>query len=265
MVNALIVECRTKIGSQPNNTAASACREQQETQMETEQSKDAVEQTKAQAKTHTEDEAKRQERERKERQARKEKEKKERERREKERRAWEKEERAKRERERDERVRREREKREEEKKEWERRERERRERKRAYDEGFPGSSFSSQGYKQSSSKDEDCNSSTAETKMVRSQNSRAKLLVFIHISYILHVTSCHQVEEDDDFLFNMSDFVTVDEVGDVNELPCSPPPTETTEEGEDNPTSVAPDTAGVHSAQTASPCVVNEVTETLLL
>lgn len=175
MVNALIVECRTRIGSQPSNTAASACREQ-ETQMETEQSKEAVEQMKAQAESHTEEEAKRQERERKERQARKEKETKERERREKERRAWEKEERAKRERERDETVRREREKREEERREWERRERERRERKRAYGE-CPGlrSSFSSQGYKQSSWRDEDYNSSKAETKMVRRHRVKTPL------------------------------------------------------------------------------------------
>lgn len=59
------------------------------------------------------------------------------------------------------------------------------------------------------------------------------------------------MEEEEDFPFNMSDFVTVDEVGDVNELPCSPPPAvpmETTEGGEGAPTSVPPDTAGVHLA-----------------
>lgn len=243
MVNALIVECRTSFGSQPDNTAASAC-QQQETQMETEQNKEASEQTKAQDKSHTEDEAKKQERERKERQARKEKD-----RREKERRAWEKEERTRREREREERVRRERERREEE-----RREREKRDRKRAYGEGFPGSksSFSSQGYKQTSWRDEEYNSSKADTKMVRRQGSKAKFLLFVHVSNTQHRLPCHQEEEDDDndFPFNMGDFVTLDEVGDVNELPCSPPPPavsmETTEG--DMPTSVAPHTAEVHSA-----------------
>lgn len=43
-------------------------------------------------------------------------------------------------------------------------------------------------------------------------------------------------EDDDDFPFNLSDFVTVDEVGDVNDLPNSPSPTvpiETMGEGED--------------------------------
>ncbi|XP_026215735.1 zinc finger protein 638-like isoform X2 [Anabas testudineus] len=219
MVNALIVECRTRIDSQPNNRAASGCREQQETQMETQQSKDAAEETKEQAKSHTEEEEKRQERT--ERQARKEKETKERERREKERRAWEKVERAKRERERDERSWREWEKREEERREWKGRERERRERKRAYGEGFPGSgSFRSKGYKQSSWRDEDYKSSKPETEMV---------------------------DEEEVFPLNMSDFVTVDEVGDVTELPSSPSPTvpmETTEGGEDGPTSVQLDTAG---------------------
>lgn len=56
-------------------------------------------------------------------------------------------------------------------------------------------------------------------------------------------------EEFDEFPFNMSDFVTVDEVGDVTDLPCSPSPAvpiATTEEGEDAPTSVQQDAAGVH-------------------
>lgn len=53
-------------------------------------------------------------------------------------------------------------------------------------------------------------------------------------------------EEFDDFPFNMSDFVTVDEVGDVTDLPSSPTPSvpmETpTEEVEDASTSVQQDT-----------------------
>lgn len=68
--------------------------------------------------------------------------------------------------------------------------------------------------------------------------------------YFLHVLFCHQEEEEGEFPFNMSDFVTVDEVGDVTDLPCSPSavPMETTEGGEDAPTSVQPNTAGVHLA-----------------
>ncbi len=56
-------------------------------------------------------------------------------------------------------------------------------------------------------------------------------------------------EEFDEFPFNMSDFVTVDEVGDVTDLPCSPSPAvpmATTEGGEDAPTSVQQDAAEVH-------------------
>ncbi|XP_054461246.1 zinc finger protein 638-like [Anoplopoma fimbria] len=218
MVNALLVECRTRTVSHPSNTAASTNGEQGETQLETEQGGKAANETKEQAKNPTEEEVKKQERELKEREARKEKEARERERKEKERRDWEKEERTKRERERNERARREREKREEE-----RRERERRERKRAYSDGLSGSRSSSrsEGYKQSSSRDAQYNNSEAETEMVE--------------------------EESDDFPFNLSDFVTVDEVGDVNDIPSSPYPSvpmETTEEGEDAPSSVQQETAG---------------------
>lgn len=70
------------------------------------------------------------------------------------------------------------------------------------------------------------------------------------------VLSCNQVKEEeeeegdfDEFPFNMSDFVTLDEVGDVTDLPRSPSPTvpvETTEGGEDTPTSVQRDTPEVH-------------------
>ncbi|XP_034398430.1 zinc finger protein 638-like isoform X1 [Cyclopterus lumpus] len=210
MVNALLVECRTRTVGHPNITAAPTNGEQGGIQMETEQGDMATKETKEPAKSHTEEEeVKKQEREQKEKEARKEKVA----RKEKERRDWEKEERTKRERERSERARRER----------ERRDRERRERKRAYSEDLPGSRSSSrsEGYKQSSWKDEPCHNSEAETEMVE--------------------------EEFDDFPFNLSDFVTVDEVGDVNELPSSPPssvPMETTEEGEDAPTSIQQETPG---------------------
>ncbi|KAK2815487.1 hypothetical protein Q5P01_025954 [Channa striata] len=157
MVKALLVECRTRIGSQPNNTeTVGTAGEQQETLMETGQSKEVLEETKEPTKNDSEEELKKQEKEKKERQARKEKEVKERERREKERRAWEKEERAKREKERDERARKERDRKEELRREWERRERERRERKRAYSEDFSGPRpfLKSQGSKYSSWRDE---------------------------------------------------------------------------------------------------------------
>lgn len=224
MVNALLVECRTRTASHPDKTEASTGEEQQETKMETEEGEKAAEDTHKLAKNHTEEEVKKQERERKERETRKEKEAREREKKEKERRAWEKEERAKREREREERARREREKREEERREWERKERERRERKRGYGEASLGSrsSYRSETHKQSSWKEEQYNNSEAEkTKTVEEEE-----------------------EEFDDFPFNLSDFVTVDEVGDVADLPHSPPavPMETTEGGEDAPTSVQQDT-----------------------
>ncbi|XP_029293106.1 LOW QUALITY PROTEIN: zinc finger protein 638-like [Cottoperca gobio] len=187
MVNALLVECRTRTASHPNNTAASTNGEQGKTQMETEPGEKAAEETKEPAKNPTE-EVKKQGRETKEREARKE---------ERDRRALEKEERAKRERERDERT---------------RRERERRERKRAYGEGLSGSgSFGrSDGSKQSSGRDEKYNKTEAAL---------------------------------DDFPFNMSDFVTVDEVGDLTDLP-SLVPMEVTEGEEAAPTSVQQDTPG---------------------
>ncbi|KAM6941936.1 uncharacterized protein PEZ65_003905 isoform 4-T4 [Lycodopsis pacificus] len=217
MVNALLVECRTRTVSHPNNTAAPTNGEQGETQIETEQGDKATKETKELASNPTEEEVKKQERELKEKEAGKEKE--ARERREKER--------TKRERERHERARRER----EERREDDRRERERRERKRAYSEGLSGwrSSSRSEGYKQSSWRDERHNNFEAETEMV---------------------------QECDDFPFNLSDFVTVDEVGDVNDLPASPSPSvpmETTAGGEDAPTSVQQETPGVHNTSMEVP------------
>ncbi|KAM7009668.1 uncharacterized protein LKV04_001604 [Tautogolabrus adspersus] len=140
---------------------------------------------------------------------------KQREKKERERRAWEKEERARKEREREERARKERERREEE------RERERRERRRMHGEGSRGrrSSSRSEGHKQSSERDEQKNNSEAATKTVQKEEE----------------------EDIDEFPFNLSDFVTVDEVGDVTDLPASPSsdvPMETTDGQEDDPVSV---------------------------
>ncbi|KAM6939621.1 uncharacterized protein FYW49_008509 [Xenentodon cancila] len=213
MVNALLVECRTRTANQPN-TAAPPTGEQEEVQVATEQGDKSAEKTKDVAKNSTEEEGvKKQERERKEREARKEKEMRERERRERERKAFEKE-RARREKERAEKARRERERREGEKREWEKREKERRERKRTYGEGHSGSRsyHRSEGYRHSSWRDDWVSTEAGSTKVK---------------------------EELDDFPFNMSDFVTVDEVGDVTDLPHAPSPTvpmETAEEGSGAPT-----------------------------
>ncbi|XP_019939414.2 zinc finger protein 638-like isoform X2 [Paralichthys olivaceus] len=205
MVNTLLEECRTRTASHPDKVAASSSGVEGETPMETGQGEKVGEGTKEQVKNRTDEETQMLEREKTEREARKEKEAKERERKEKEKRTWEREHRAKRER--DERGRREREKREEE-----RRELERRERKRAYGEGLSGSRSScrSEGYKHSSRRNVPDNNSEAEKT----------------------------VDEEEEFPFNLSDFVTVDEVGDVTDLPRSPSPVipmETTEVHQDTP------------------------------
>lgn len=196
MVTALLVKCRARTTSN-----ASTNGEQKETVVDTDQDAKAAKETSETAKQRTENDVKRLEREQKEREARKEREMREREKKERERRAWEKE-RARRERERDERARKERERREEE-----RRERERRERKRGYGEGLSGFK---PGYKQSYGRDDQYNSK-AETETVEEEEE----------------------EESDDFPFNLSDFVTVDEVGEVADLV----PMETTEKEEDVATS----------------------------
>ncbi|KAM8879355.1 uncharacterized protein AB9W97_014755 isoform 2-T3 [Spinachia spinachia] len=202
MVNALLMECRTRTAGPASPTNG----EQGETQIETEHSNKATEETKEPAKDHTEDHLKKRETELKEKAARKEVV------RDRERRHWEKE-RIRREKERNEKSRRDRQE--------ERRERECRESKRAYNEGLSGSSWS-KGHKQSPWSDGQYNNTEAETEMVD--------------------------EQFDDFPFNLSDFVTVDEVGDVNDLPWSTSPCvpmETTEGGEDAPTSVHQETPGV--------------------
>lgn len=70
---------------------------------------------------------------------------------------------------------------------------------------------------------------------------------------ILFILSSNQLEEElDAFPFNMSDFVTLDEVGDVTDLPHSPSPTvpmqdnKNAEGREDDPTSVPKDAPEVH-------------------
>ncbi|KAM7418332.1 hypothetical protein PAMA_015789 [Pampus argenteus] len=232
MVNALLVECRTRTASHPDKTETPTGEEQGETKTETAGGKKAADDTHEQTKNHTE-EVKKQERERKEREARQEKEARER----RERRAWEKEERAKREKEREERARRERDKREEERREWERKERERRDRKRVSVEASLGSRLScrSQTHKQSYRKEEEYSNSEAERS----------------------TTVVEEEEEVDDFPFNMSDFVTVDEVGDVADLPLSDSP-DIPMETTDAPTSAQ------HDTPEESPMEVTEETATLV-
>lgn len=60
---------------------------------------------------------------------------------------------------------------------------------------------------------------------------------------IIFILSSDQLEEEFEFPFNMNDFVTVDEVGDVTDLPHPPStdPMEDREGREDNSTSVPKD------------------------
>lgn len=73
-------------------------------------------------------------------------------------------------------------------------------------------------------------------------------LRYFSCELILFILSSDQLEEEEEFPFNMSDFVTVDEVGDVTDLPLSPSadPMEDGEGREDNPTSVPKDVLEVH-------------------
>ncbi|XP_078138864.1 uncharacterized protein LOC139914575 [Centroberyx gerrardi] len=231
MVDALLEECRTRTAGRPNQTAAPPGGKQGEVKTETvagegeerrrvvEEQKELVEDSKEEE--EEEEEEKKQERERKEREAKREEAAREKERKERERRA----------REREERTRRERERREEERREWERRERERKERRRTHREGSSGSRSSgrSEASKRSTGRDGPDRTTVAE---------KAKPVV--------------EEEEFDDFPFDMGDFVTVDEVGDVTDLPNSPPPLpppvpmEASEEGaEDTPASAQQDAPGV--------------------
>ncbi|XP_061889484.1 zinc finger protein 638-like [Entelurus aequoreus] len=171
--------------------------------------KRAVDVTNESVKSHIEPALRTQDRVRIEREARREKEAKERERREKERRLWEKERRAKWENEREERIMR------------HRRERERRDRKRDRDDRSLElrSSYRSETHKTSSF-----------DKPATSRKSDAK------------PPEMGMDGDFDSFPFNMSEFVTVDEVGDVIDFPNSPPaaaPEDTTkQEQQDSPTCV---------------------------
>lgn len=150
MVNALLVECRTRTGGNPSKTEASDDGEQAETQSQAAaEGETAAEEIQELDATQTEEEVKKQEKERKDREAKKEKEAKERERKEKERRAWEKEKR--------EREERERRLKERDRREWEKERirRERRERKRPYVEGArPSTSYRSEGHRASSCREQ---------------------------------------------------------------------------------------------------------------
>ncbi|XP_028265849.1 zinc finger protein 638-like [Parambassis ranga] len=210
MVNALLVECRTKTASQPSSTATTPTVEQDQAPMQKKQGEKAADASKEPAKNQTDEEAKKQERDRKEREVREARERKER-----ERKVWEKEERYRKEK--MEKARRERERREEERRQWERKERERRQSKRGYSDSLKSKS---EGYKQRDGRH------NTETKAAEPE------------------------EEPDEFPFNLSDFVTLDEVGDVTDLPDSPPPTvpmESSEGVEDAPTSIQQDAPGVNS------------------
>lgn len=153
MVNALLVECRTKSASQTNSTAATLSVEQDQAPMQKKQGEKAADPSKELAKNQTDEEAKKQERDRKEREAREARERKER-----ERKVWEKEERYRKGK--MEKARRERERREEERRLWERKERERRQSRRGYSDSLKSLS-KSEGVKQ---RDERHNT---ETKTVR--------------------------------------------------------------------------------------------------
>ncbi|KAM9315208.1 uncharacterized protein KZ484_024899 isoform 2-T2 [Pholidichthys leucotaenia] len=193
MVNALLVECRTRTA---NRRSSSTCEEQSKTQTETEQGQETeektkkAEETKEAAKTRSkdgEDKVKKNER----REARKEEPQRERENREKDRMR----EKDRRDEERRDWGRRYDDRRDwgrryDDRREWERRDRERG-RKRPYEESTWRSSSRSEGSRQGNRREE-CRKSVEK-------------------------------EEFDEFPFNMSDFLTVDEVGDVADLPMEAP------------------------------------------
>uniref|UniRef100_A0A096M9Z7 Zinc finger protein 638-like n=2 Tax=Poecilia formosa TaxID=48698 RepID=A0A096M9Z7_POEFO len=101
-----------------------------------------------------------------------------------------------------------RERREWEKKEWERRRLDRRERRRSYDRSFGSrSSYRLESYRQRDERYREAERRKEEP----------------------------EEPEEDEFPFNMSDFVTVDELGDVTELPDAAVSMETSDEGETAP------------------------------
>ncbi|XP_023810662.1 zinc finger protein 638 isoform X2 [Oryzias latipes] len=191
MVDVLLVECKTRHASRAGSAEVPPSGEQETAQVKTEQSK-------VQANKPTvEEEAKKQERERKEREVRKEKEREERKRRplEKE---WVKQKTM------EQKPKEKRERKEEERREWERKERDRRDWKRAHNDSSSGwrSSHRSESIKQSSRRDDRRSAPAKTTKVV----------------------VVEEEEEEENFPFNLSDFVTVDEVGEVLDLPVPFPP-----------------------------------------
>nr|XP_057944397.1 zinc finger protein 638-like [Doryrhamphus excisus]XP_057944405.1 zinc finger protein 638-like [Doryrhamphus excisus] len=215
-----VSDAAERTGGHPDKVASDA-----DGDLETKREK-AVDETKEPERSHTEAALKTQERERIEREARKEKDARERDRRDKERRLREKEHRAKWDREQEERTTR------------DRKERERRDRRREHGDGFLGrrSSWRSEPYKTTST-DEPAASNKPDAE----------------------IPEMGMDEDFDSFPFNMSDFVTVDEVGDVADFPHSPPlsaPEETTEQEQDSPTCVSQctpeDTASEISKGTSS-------------
>uniref|UniRef100_A0A3B3CNQ0 Matrin-type domain-containing protein n=2 Tax=Oryzias melastigma TaxID=30732 RepID=A0A3B3CNQ0_ORYME len=203
MVDALLVECKTRHASRAGSAEVPPSGEKQKAQVKTEESTE-------QANKHpVKEQAKKLEKERKEREVRKEKEREDR-----KRRGSEKEFKQKT-MERPEKSREKREKKEEDRREWERRESDRRERKRGHNESGWRSSHRSESNKQSSRRDDRHNTAPKTSKV-------------------------EEKEEEEEFPFNLSDFVTVDEVGDVLDLPGSFPPAVPLETSEDAiPTTVA--------------------------
>lgn len=63
------------------------------------------------------------------------------------------------------------------------------------------------------------------------------------LSTHLSVPVQREEEKEEEFPFNMSDFVTVDEVGDVTDLPCSPSPTVAADPTQEDTSSSIPNNA----------------------
>ncbi|XP_015259195.1 PREDICTED: zinc finger protein 638-like [Cyprinodon variegatus] len=188
MVNALLVECRNRIANSLNRKAAPPAGDQGAARQDKDDTKDQTKKT-----TEERDkEAKKTDLERKEREAKKEKERREREKKEKERRERERKEKERRDRDRErgEKIRK-----DSDRREWERKERDRRERRRSHEEKPSGSrSTSRQRLREQRYREE------AERRKPDQEEKKEE-------------------EEEEEFPFNLTDFVTVDELGDVTDLP----------------------------------------------
>ncbi|XP_038158847.1 zinc finger protein 638-like isoform X2 [Cyprinodon tularosa] len=200
MVNALLVECRNRIANSLNRKAAPPAGDQGAAKQDKDDTKD---QTKKMTEERDE-EAKKTDLERKEREAKKEKERRERE---KERR--ERKERRDRDRERGEKIRK-----DFDRREWERKERDRRERRRSHEEKPSGSrSTSRQRLREQRYREE------AERRKPDQEKKKKE----------------EEEEEEEEFPFNLTDFVTVDELGDVTDLPDPTVVIETLEGADETP------------------------------